>query len=126
VLDSNAVVQLRNNTMVALREAKSSLIVYATLYAEYYNATNSGPGYLPCPDTNGDGDENAPCGANILGSLPQSIALPTLGKNFPLSTFNASIDERFWYSVADNFRRSPLGVLNSSTTSATNLDGRDA
>jgi len=125
VLDSNAVVQRRNNnTMVALREAKLSLIAYATLYAEYYNATNSGPGYLPCPDTNGNGDENAPCGANTLGRLPQSIALPTLGKVFPLSTFNASIDERFWYSVADNFRRSPSGVLNSSTISATNLDGQ--
>ena len=124
VLDSNAVAQRRsNNTSMALREAKESLIAYATLYAEYYSATNPGPGYLPCPDSNNDGSENSPCAANSLGRLPQSITLPN-GNFFALSNYNANIDEQFWYSVADNFRRSPLGVLNSSTISGTTLDGQ--
>jgi len=126
VLDSGAIAQRRNyNTMVALREAKASLIAYAALYSDYYSGASSGPGYLPCPDTNGNGAENAPCGANNLGRLPQAIAQPTVGKTFPLSTYNSDIDQQFWYSVADNFRRDPLGVLNSSTLSATTLDGRD-
>ena len=124
VLDGNAVTQRRsNNISAAMREAKESLIAYAALYAEYYNATNPGPGYLPCPDSNGDGAENLPCGANSLGRLPQSIVLPN-GNIFSLSNYNADVDEQFWYSVADNFRRSALGVLNSATISGTTLDGQ--
>ncbi|MFT4815750.1 MAG: hypothetical protein ACI80L_001877 [Pseudohongiellaceae bacterium] len=124
LLDGNSVTQRRsNNTSIAMREAKESLIAYATLYAKYYGGAISGPGYLPCPDSNGDGIENAPCVANSLGRLPQSITLPN-GNFFPLSNYNASIDEQFWYGVADNFRRSPLGVLNSSTISGTTLDGQ--
>lgn len=125
VLDSNAITQRRNSTtMAALNEAKASLIAYATLYSDYYSATNAGPGYLPCPDTNGNGDENAPCGSNSLGRLPQSITLPTSAKIFRMSSYNADIDQQFWYSVADNFRRSPLGVINSSTITTTTVDGQ--
>ncbi|PCI82427.1 MAG: hypothetical protein COB20_00140 [SAR86 cluster bacterium] len=128
VLDSNAVAQRRNNnTSIAMREAKELLIAYATLYAVNYNTTNAanpGPGHLPCPDTNGDGIENSPCAAtNPLGRLPQSIVLPN-GNFFPLSDYNAELDEQFWYSVADNFKRDPLGVINSSTVSGTTLDGQ--
>lgn len=124
VLDGNAVAQRRsNNTVLAMREAKESLIAYATLYAGNYNPTNPGPGSLPCPDTNGDGDENANCGAIALGRLPQSITLPN-GSFFPLSSYNADIDEQLWYSVAANFRRTTLGEINSSTPSATFLDGQ--
>jgi len=124
LLDGNAIAQRRsNNTSIAMREAKEALIAYATLYAEYYGATNSGPGFLPCPDSNGDGIENVPCAANSLGRIPRSITLPN-GNFFPLSNYNSSIDEQLWYGVADNFRRSPLGVINSSTITGTTLDGQ--
>lgn len=125
VLDSNAVEQRRSeNTMQALKEAKQSLIAYAALYSDYYNPVNPGPGALPCPDTNGDGDENANCGLLTLGRLPESITLPS-GELFPLSNYNTDIDEQFWYSVADNFRRSSLGTINSTTASLMSLDGRN-
>lgn len=124
VLDNSTLTQQRSSeTMVALRQAKEALIAYATLYADNYSATNAGPGYLPCPDTNGSNAENAPCGANSLGRLPTTIILPS-GSNFSLSEFNNDIDEQFWYSVDNNFRRNPLGVLNSSTGSTITLDGQ--
>jgi len=124
VLDSNVVAQRRsNNTQLAMREAKEALIAYAALYAEYYTAGNPGPGYLPCPDSDDDGVENSPCATNSLGRLPQFIVLPN-GNIFSLSSYNADLDEQFWYSVADSFRRSPVGILNSSSVSATTLDGQ--
>jgi type II secretory pathway pseudopilin PulG len=126
VLDSGAVTQRRNsNTMEALSDAKEALIAYATLHAEYYSATNSGPGFLPCPDRDGDGNEDAPCNATSqqLGRLPQSLVLPG-GNTYLFSNYNADIDEQFWYSVADNFKRDTGGVLNSSTLSGTTLDGQ--
>ena len=51
-----------NETRTALREAKESLVAFAAMYAVNYNpsnATTTGPGYLPCPDTNGNGDPAA-------------------------------------------------------------------
>lgn len=124
VLDSNAVTQRRNNnTASGMRDAKEALIAYATLYGEYYSATNAGPGYLPCPDSNNDGLEDNPCVS--LGRLPQSIVLPLPnGSIFSLSNYNADIDEQFWYGVADVFRRDSLAGLNSSTISGMTLDGQ--
>ena len=124
VLDGNAIAQRRSsNTSMAMREAKEALIAYAALYAEYYSTIlpAPGPGYLPCPDSNNDGNEGPACPA--LGRLPQSIVLPN-GNIFSLSDYNADIDEQFWYSVSATFNRSALGELNSSTISATTLDGQ--
>ncbi|MEX0964845.1 MAG: hypothetical protein WDZ52_12470 [Pseudohongiellaceae bacterium] len=125
VLDNNTVsLRRNNNTVNALREAKEALIAYAVLYPEYYSAAGSGPGYLPCPDSNGNGLENAPCPSNSLGRLPTLITLPS-GSNYLLSDYNNNIDEQFWYSVSDSFRRSPAGILNSAVASAVTLDARN-
>ncbi len=124
VLDNNTTSLRRNtDTMVALRKAKQSLISYAVLYSEYYSGTAAGPGYLPCPDSNRNGVENTPCGSNSLGRLPTSITLPS-GSTFPLSSYNNELDEQFWYSVSDTFRRNPMGILNSSAASTMTLDGQ--
>ncbi len=124
VLDNNTVNQRRNdNTANAMREAKEALIAYAVLYSEYYSVAGSGPGYLPCPDSDGNGLENAPCGINSLGRLPSLITLPS-GSDFPLSSYNGNIDEQFWYSVSDSFRRSPSGILNSTALSTMTLDAQ--
>ena len=125
VLDNNTVSQRRNdNTANAMREAKEAVIAYAVLYSEYYSVAGSGPGYLPCPDTNGNGLENAPCGINSLGRLPTLITLPS-GSNFPLSDYRSDVDEQFWYSVSDTFRRSALGILNTTAISTTTLDAQN-
>ncbi len=125
VLDNNTVGQRRNdNTANAMREAKEALIAYAVLYSEYYAVAGSGPGYLPCPDTNGNGLENTPCGVNSLGRLPEFITLPS-GANLSLSSYRSEVDEQFWYNVSDTFRRSPLGILNSTAISTTTLDAQN-
>ncbi len=122
VLDNNTVNQRRNvNTANAMREAKEALIAYAVLYSENYSVAGAGPGYLPCPDSNGNGLENAPCGVNSLGRLPTRITLPS-GSNFPISTYNSDVEEQFWYSVSDAFRRNPIGALNSAALSTVTLD----
>ncbi|GJM11932.1 MAG: hypothetical protein DHS20C12_03350 [Pseudohongiella sp.] len=123
VLDNNAIAQRRSsNTVFALGEAKAALIAYAVLYSDYY--AGSGPGYLPCPDSNGNGAENVGCGLNSLGRLPELITLPS-GSDFQLSTYNNDIDEQFWYGVSDIFRRGALGVLNTATVSTLTLDARN-
>jgi len=125
VLDNNTVSQRRNdNTAMALREAKEALIAYAVLYSDYYAGAGAGPGYLPCPDSNGNGLENAPCGSNSLGRLPTLITLPS-GSDYPFSDYNDDIDERFWYSPADVFRRNPPAVLNTSALSAITLNAQN-
>lgn len=125
VLDNNTVNQRRSdNTAMAMREAKEALIAYAVLYSENYALAGSGPGYLPCPDSNGNGAENVPCGVNSLGRLPTLITLPS-GSDYPLSSYNDAIDERFWYSPSDSFRRSALGVLNTSVVSTLTLDAQN-
>lgn len=48
-------------TTLALAAAKQSLINYALLSDNL--VASPGIGYLPCPDTNGDGVSNAPCGS---------------------------------------------------------------
>ncbi len=127
VLDNNTP-RLRNSTdtMAALRQAKESLIAYAVLYAENYSVSGDAPGYLPCPDTNGNGLENAPCNsANPLGRLPTSIVLPApLNSTMPLSNYNNDVDEQFWYSVANNFKRDPAGILNTAAVTTMTLDGQ--
>lgn len=128
VFDGNTP-KIRNNTdtMLALRQAKESLISYAVFYADNYSVSGDAPGYLPCPDTNGDGFENTPCNAaNPLGRLPASIVLPApLNSTIPLSNYNNDIDEQIWYSVADNFKRDPsAAVLNTSAVTTMTLDGQ--
>lgn len=110
-------------TMQAMRDAKDALISYAVLHGDYYGAAGAGPGHLPCPDSNGNGAENAPCGINALGRLPGSITLPS-GAVFPLSNHNSNIDEQLWYGLANPVRRSPITAFNSSTTSNLTLDGQ--
>lgn len=128
ILDFNSLNRNRDTeTFKALREAKEALLAYSVLYATNYNPTNAttvGPGYLPCPDTNGNGVENLPCSGNSLGRLPRSIILPS-GKIFSLSDFKSTVDEQFWYSVASTFSHNPMGVINSSTVTNMTLNGQD-
>ena len=110
-------------TMQVMREVKDALISFAVLHGDYYGAASSGPGHLPCPDTNGNSAENVPCGTNALGRLPQSITLPS-GTVFALSDYNSGIDEQIWYGVADAARRAPIGAFNSATATNLTLDGQ--
>ena len=79
-----------------LAEARAALIGYAVRRG---GATGTArPGELPCPDSDGDGIENAPCSStgSLLGRLPWK----TLG----ISELRDSAGETLWYALAPTFR----------------------
>lgn len=65
-------------TLNRLAEAKSALIAYARLSDPDKTPTGLQQRYLPCPDTDGDGLEETPCGTNAAtGWLPwQTLGIP--------------------------------------------------
>ncbi len=124
---NNLISQKYNDeAIVALRDAKEALIAYAATHGDYYGDAGPGPGHLPCPDTNGDGVENTPCGNNALGRLPDSITLPlpVAGTVMELSDYGAGTDERLWYALANPARRLPVGAFNTDTSTTPTLNGQ--
>lgn len=107
----------------ALVDAREALLAYAVTVGDAYGATGAGPGHLPCPDTNGDGVENAPCAGNVVGRLPRSIVLPS-GVVLLLSDYGVGFDERIWYAVSPPYKRLPQGSVNSSAPGTFTVDGQ--
>ncbi|RME34772.1 MAG: hypothetical protein D6786_03850, partial [Gammaproteobacteria bacterium] len=102
-------VQSTADSVNALRIAKEALIGYAASYPDQYGGTNpsAGPGHLPCPDTDGNGSPDTPCGPGALKWLPTKI----LG----LENLRDGSGARLWYAVADGFRNNPITTpLNSA------------
>jgi hypothetical protein len=106
---------------IALLEAKRALLSYAMNYPELRSPTVKGPGYLPCPDQNNNGNPTN-CGTSVtttlrLGRLPFRI----LG----LTDLQESGGERLWYAVSDNFKNTLSNdtVLNSEKTGLISVDG---
>jgi hypothetical protein len=81
-----------------LRQARDALVAWAALRP-------TGPGHLPCPDLDDDGDsEGAACGtaATRIGRLPwRTLALPDL---------RDAAGERLWYAVSRCFLERPIGT----------------
>ncbi len=89
-----------------LKTAKHALLGYAMSYAD--RNANALPGFLPCPDINGDGLADGPCGVAgraALGRLPWQ----TLG----LQPLRDSAGECLWYAVSGNYKESPAGTLST-------------
>jgi len=89
-----------------LKQAKQALLGYALSYAD--NHPGQLPGYLPCPDSNGDGLSDEPCGKiqqSALGRLPwRTLGLPPL---------RDSGGECLWYAVSGAYKASPKGRLST-------------
>ena len=94
-------------TTDALALVKTALIGWTVARGDI--AGNDRPGEFPCPDTDNDGNTNAPCSAGRLGRVPWK----TLGIPEPKD----SAGETLWYAVADKFRirGSYNNPLNSDT-----------
>jgi len=95
----------RNKTNKALASAKELLISFALLSDKQFPAAPSA-GYLPCPDTNGDGVSNVPCGvvgASVEGWLPWQ----TLGSK-PLKDGDTVC---LRYVVSGNYKINPPSPL---------------
>ena len=104
-------------TEAALAAARDALIGYAASYPDQHSGRH-GPGYLPCPDTSGNGSPNTPCARKSLGRLPWR----RLGLHDPRD----GAGERLWYALADNFRANGYKhrPLNRETAAGLVLDGR--
>ena len=97
----NANIQIaagEEETRTALNQAKQALIGYAISYPDTINSID-GPGYLPCPDTDNDGDAEGNCssaGNTTIGRLPY--------ETLELFELNDASGQRFWYAISENFR----------------------
>lgn len=94
----------------ALGKARAALLGYAATWPD--RGTGRGPGFLPCPDTDGDGRSNPPCNSVqdqvTLGRLPWR----DLGTEELLDGWG----EPLWYAVSSNYREAPaVAELNSDT-----------
>ena len=104
-------------------EIKESLLAYSAMFPENYTGQplGSGPGRLPCPDTDNDGLEN--CTGSGLGRLPRTVNYNPSGV-LGLSILGVSTDQQFWYAVHPNFWRSmTVSAVNSTTATTFTLDG---
>lgn len=87
-------------TQAVLVQAKEALIGFAATYRD--NNSTEVFGYLPCPDTVGDGLAHTPCGsagATVVGLLPYR----TLG----LEDLRDSANVCLWYVVSGTFKDNP-------------------
>lgn len=98
-----------------LNQAKQNLLLFAQLTPELYATNSNGnflpgqtvpsPGYLPCPDTDFNGQSNTPCGQNadyVFGQLPHRIATRHFNLNHPHRfTIWYAVDSRYVIQNAD-------------------------
>lgn len=105
----------QQETLYQLASAKEALINYASFTHQLYQG-QLGPGYLPCPDTDGNGsadqDSDARCTGTTLGRLPRTVATP--GGPYQLSDPTASSDQQLWYAVSP--RHLPGGGNNDAAS----------
>lgn len=104
VLDRLSATQTRTEEGIAasgnLQLARQALLAFAVTYRE--NNANQDWGYLPCPDTDGDGVAESSCGSSgtyAVGLLPYK----TLG----LGDLREADGNCLWYAVSGGFKNSP-------------------
>ncbi|MEE9160940.1 MAG: hypothetical protein V3V73_04035, partial [Gammaproteobacteria bacterium] len=114
--------QQHEETGIALSAAKNARIGYAVSYPDKVNP-NFGPGYLPCPDLDNDGDAEGSCA--LAGPTNRTIGrLPI--ETLELSELRDGSGARLWYVISDNYRNfAGLTPLNSDTAGQLTVNGRD-
>ncbi len=101
-----------------LRRAKNALLMYAYNYPSISliaTGTASGPGRLPCPDT--DDDDIGETDLNCSNGGPLVGRFPTLENGMNGEDFKDSSGNRLWYAVSHTFSRfkSAPNVINSDS-----------
>jgi len=100
--------QAEQHTADVLSQAKDALLGYAMTYREIYDTQP--PGYLPCPDSDGDGSAETVCGGaglTIVGRFPwRTLGLP------PTRDGSGAC---LWYAVSGTYKNNPKQVLTSNT-----------
>lgn len=113
----------QQNTADALAQAKAALIGYAITYGD----THSGqvPGYLPCPDTDGNNGlqsegigeyGTSSCNSNPSSNQNVSVIGRLPWKTLDLSTYRDGDGECLWYAVSGTYKNNPpTGLMNWDT-----------
>jgi hypothetical protein len=115
----------QSSNQAVLNEARAALIGYALNFPEI-DATSpgdpiNGPGYLPCPDKDNDGDADSPCALAgptnfTIGRFPY--------KSLEVSELRDSSGARLWYALSENYRNNPqLEPLNSEIPGQLTVNG---
>lgn len=109
-----------------LQEAKQALLMYAYNYPQF---NSEGPGRLPCPDTDNDGN----AGDDILGPPWVNLAICTSVGRFPWNHPNMDFydardasGERLWYAVSNQFYNLGGGpVVNSNSAGSITIQDQN-
>jgi hypothetical protein len=110
-LGARARLARERTTERALAQAREALIAYAV--DRPINAA-VGPGYLPCPDLDGDGWAESTCGS-LDGASGQAARLGMLPwKTLGLPPLRDGSGERLWYAVSTKYK----GLLNCAESTA--------
>ncbi len=94
------------NTAAALAQAKDALIGYAITYGD----THSGqmPGYLPCPDPNGNAGVNGEGSSETCGNKDVSAIGRLPWRTLGLPTLRDGDGECLWYAVSGTYKNNPM------------------
>lgn len=97
---TSAQLRMQATTAATLGQARALLRDYAQAYGLTH--ANQAPGYLPCPDLDGDGSAEPDCppaGQMAVGLFPyRTLGMPPLRDGH---------GECLWYAVADRFKANP-------------------
>jgi hypothetical protein len=103
-----------------LQIAKNALLSFAATYPDYADL-DGGPGYLPCPDRNNNGEPETNCAygtGTTVGRLPDRYS--RLG----IPELKDSSGERLWYVISENYRYGASKEIphNSNTQGTLSVD----
>lgn len=138
-------IDTREEHIRELQRIKQRMLTYAVMQPEIFRTDSGstavraqenipGPGYFPCPDTNGDGDSNSPCGGGgvdfVMGMVPESTSarfFSFIDKPGEARSYWYAVDARYVtqntdYTYDGSVRRFPLN-RNSPATANLTLDG---
>jgi hypothetical protein len=98
-------------TRRALIEARQALIGFAV-------TASQGPGHLPCPDMDNDGDsDGAACNLPAVGRLPW--------RTLDIGDLRDGSGEQLWYAVSPDFINTNGNPVNSDTPGQFTISGTD-
>lgn len=124
--NSNPSLYRRSTDPQQLQRAKDALLAYAAHSATLHGDMR-GPGFFPCPDTStsdpdNDGivsdDSYTACAGYdsvtrpLLGRLPEAVDA-TNGR-YDLNSYNAGIDQQFWYALGNRYVAIPPAAAATS------------
>ena len=111
-------------TSRALAEGRDTLLGFTLTYPNRSTVSNraAGPGLLPCPDTRFDandvaGQADPPC---ALSSGTETGLLPW--RTLASMELRDGAAAPLWYALANGYRNSPAGMVNSDSVAGLRLD----